>query len=111
SGGSLVNRIARLAGRLRPSPRTFSGSATIMAAMIIAATTLALFGPQGPRSKFKVASVKPAWSQGLRVVRPLPGRLTADATLQMLIQHAYAVQAFQIEGGPGWINADRFAIE
>ena len=111
SGGSLVNRIARLAGRPRPAPRTFSGSATIVAAMIIAATTLALFGQQAPRPTFEVASVKPALPEGLMVVRPLPGRLTANATLQMLMQNAYAVQAFQIEGGPGWINSDRFEIE
>ena len=111
SGGSLVNRIARLAGRPRPAPRTFSGSAIIMAATIIAATTLALFGQQGPRPAFEVASVKPALPEGLMSVRPFPGRLTATATLQMLMQHAYAVQAFQIEGGPGWINSDRFEIE
>ena len=47
SGGSLVNRIARLAGRPRPAPRTFSGSATIMAAMIIAATTLGVIRAAG----------------------------------------------------------------
>jgi len=111
SGGSLVNRVARLAGRPRPAPRTFSGSATIMAAMIIAATTLALFGQQVPRPKFEVASVKPALPQGLMLVRPLPGRLTANATLQMLMQNAYGVQAFQIEGGPGWAKSDRFQID
>ena len=82
-----------------------------MAAMIIAAMTLALFGQQVPRPKFEVASVKPALPQGLMLVRPLPGRLAANATLQMLMQNAYAVQAFQIEGGPGWINSDRFEIE
>lgn len=111
SDGALVNRIARLAGRPRPAPRTFSGSATIMAATIIAATALALFGQQVPRPAFEVASVKPALPQGIMSVRPLPGRLTANATLQMLMQNAYGVQAFQIEGGPGWINADRFEIE
>jgi uncharacterized protein (TIGR03435 family) len=111
SGGSLVHRIARLAGRPRPAPRPCSGPATIMAAIIIAATTLALIGQQVPRPKFDVASVKPAVPQGLMLVRPLPGRLTANATLQMLMQNAYAAQAFQITGGPDWINADRFEID
>jgi uncharacterized protein (TIGR03435 family) len=111
SGGALVNRIARLAGRPRPAPRPGSGSATIMAAMIIAVTTLALFGQPVPRPRFDVASVKPALPQGIMVVRPLPGRLTANATLQMLMQNAYAVQAFQIVGGPAWIDADRFEID
>ena len=63
------------------------------------------------RPTFEVASIKPASDEGLMLVRPLPGRLTANATLQMLMQNAYAVQAFQIAGGPGWINSDRFAIE
>jgi len=58
SGGSLVNRIARLSGRPRPAPRTGSGSAAIIAAMIIAAATLAAFGQQAQRPKFEVASVK-----------------------------------------------------
>ena len=98
-------------GTAAPAPRTFSGAATIMAATIIAATALALFGQQVPRPTFEVASVKPALPKGLMLVRPLPGRLTANATLQMLMQNAYAVQAFQIEGGPGWINSDRFEIE
>ena len=111
SGGSLVNRIARLVGRPRPAPRTFSGSATVVAALIIAATTLALFGQQAPRPQFEVASVKPALPESVMWLRPLPGRLTASATLQMLIQNAYAVQPFQIEGGPGWIDSDRFEIE
>jgi uncharacterized protein (TIGR03435 family) len=45
------------------------------------------------------------------MVRPLPGRLTANASLQMLMQNAYGVQAFQIAAGPVWLNSDRFAIE
>jgi uncharacterized protein (TIGR03435 family) len=44
-------------------------------------------------------------------VRPLPGRLTADATLQVLMQYAYGVQPFQIVGGPGWLKEDHYEIE
>jgi uncharacterized protein (TIGR03435 family) len=44
-------------------------------------------------------------------VRPLPGRLTADATLQVLMQYAYGVQAFQLVGGPGWLTSDHYEIE
>jgi uncharacterized protein (TIGR03435 family) len=61
--------------------------------------------------QFDVASVKPATAQGLMLVRPLPGRLTANASLQMLMQNAYGVQAFQIVGGPDWLRADRFAVD
>ena len=45
------------------------------------------------------------------MVRPLPGRLTADAPVQLLMQNAYAVQPFQIAGGPDWINSEHYEIE
>lgn len=111
NGGSLVNRIARLAGRSRPAPHTVSGSGIVAAAMILAFTALTLFGQTASRPTFEVASIKPASDQDLMMVRPLPGRLTANASLRMLMQNAYAVQSFQIVGGPGWLNSDRFAIE
>ena len=44
--------------------------------------------------------------------RKLGGRLTAhNAPLTLLIQRAYAVQAFQVVGGPAWINTDGYDIE
>jgi uncharacterized protein (TIGR03435 family) len=40
------------------------------------------------------------------------GRLTStDAPLLLLIQNAYRLQAFQVVGGPGWINSDGYDIE
>ena len=44
-------------------------------------------------------------------VRPLPGRLIADASVRVLMQNAYTVPPFQIEGGPAWIDSDRYAVE
>jgi uncharacterized protein (TIGR03435 family) len=44
-------------------------------------------------------------------VRPLPGRLTADASLQILMQYAYGVQPFQVVGAPGWMQSERYQIE
>jgi uncharacterized protein (TIGR03435 family) len=44
-------------------------------------------------------------------VRPLPGRLTANATLQVLMQCAYDVQPFQLVGGPSWLASDHYEIE
>jgi len=111
NGGSLASRIARLAGRSRPVSHTVSGSGIVVAAMILAITALTLFGQTASRPTFEVASIKPTSEQDLMMVRPLPGRLTANASLQMLMQNAYAVQSFQIVGGPGWLNSDRFAIE
>jgi uncharacterized protein (TIGR03435 family) len=63
------------------------------------------------RSQFDVASIKPSFSDGIMNLRPLPGRLVADATLQILMQHAYGVQTFQVVGGPGWLSTDRYEID
>jgi uncharacterized protein (TIGR03435 family) len=61
--------------------------------------------------KFEVASIKPDLEQGGMAVRPLPGRLIADASVRLLMQNAYAVPPFQIEGGPAWIDAERYAVD
>ena len=44
-------------------------------------------------------------------MRPLPGRLTADASLQILIQYAYGVQPFQVVDGAGWMQSGRYEID
>jgi uncharacterized protein (TIGR03435 family) len=62
------------------------------------------------RLQFEVASVRPSSSDSVMNVRPLPGRLTADATLQVLMQYAYGVQPFQIAGGPNWLTTARYDI-
>ena len=64
------------------------------------------------RPQFEVASIKPSPSfDRIMSVRPLPGRLTADATLQVLMQYAYGVQPFQLVGGPRWLTSDHYEIE
>jgi bla regulator protein BlaR1 len=67
--------------------------------------------PATARPQFEVASIKPSFSDGIMHVRPLPGRLTADATLQVLMQYAYGVQAFQLLGGPSWLTSARYEID
>jgi uncharacterized protein (TIGR03435 family) len=63
------------------------------------------------RPQFEVASIKPSAGDGIMNVRPLPGRLTADATLPVLMQYAYGVQPFQIVGGPGWVSSTHYEID
>jgi uncharacterized protein (TIGR03435 family) len=67
----------------------------------------------GPSKTFAVSTVKPNESSDNRVmlqVRP-GGRFTATGvTLKLLIAEAYDVRDFQIAGGPGWINTDRWDI-
>ena len=111
TGGSLVHRIARLLGHPRPIPRTHPGPGITAAAILVAIGSFVVFGQPVARPKFEVASVKPSTEQRFKMVRPLPGRLTADAPVQLLMQNAYGVQPFQIAGGPDWINSEHYQIE
>ena len=111
TGGSLAHRIARLLGQSRPAPGTVSGPGIAAAATFLAITAFAVFGQPVAQPKFEVASVKPSVNRGFMTVRPLPGRLTADAPVRLLLQNAYSIQAFQIVGGPDWIDFDHYAIE
>lgn len=64
------------------------------------------------RSEFAVTSVKSTTaaccSQGGVGNGKGGGRVV---TLKMLMATAYRVQQFQISGGPGWIDSDRFDVE
>jgi uncharacterized protein (TIGR03435 family) len=72
-----------------------------------------MFG-QSPatRPKFDAASVKPAQDTRFMGVVPLPGgRLSGNISIAAAIANAYGVKPFQVLGGPGWINSDRYQIE
>jgi uncharacterized protein (TIGR03435 family) len=111
NGGSLADRIARLLGQSRPHVRTLPGPGLIASAILLVITALALFGQPSARPKFEVASIKPSPQQGLMRLRPLPGRLTADASLRLLMQNAYTVQPYQIVGGAAWIGSERYELD
>jgi uncharacterized protein (TIGR03435 family) len=110
NGGTLTGRIARLLGASRPASRRSPGPG-IAAAAVIAVAALALFAQPAARPKFEVASVKPAMDQGFQRVRPLPGGLSANASVSLLMQNAYALQPFQIVNAPVWTNSERYAID
>ena len=62
---------------------------------------------------FEVASVKltPPGNNGMSISLP-PGRFTAgNASLKLLMVNAFDVLTFQIVGGPGWMDSDRFDID
>lgn len=70
--------------------------------------------PAGPL-EFDVASVKPSNPNSINgtVVSMTPGgRLhVVNATLKDLIETAYDVRSFQIEGGPKWADAAKFDVD
>ena len=69
-------------------------------------------GPVAPVS-FEAASVKPnASGERNTSVRRLPGgRFTAtNVPVALLVQMAYQLQPFQMQGAPAWLRSDRFDI-
>jgi uncharacterized protein (TIGR03435 family) len=110
NGGSLAHRISRLLGQPRSAPRTLSGTGIMAAGVLPVIAAVALFGQPASRPRFEVASIKPAGSQGPNMMRPLPNGLTGTVPLKLMMSRAYAVQSFQITGGPEWINSERYAI-
>ena len=84
---------------------------------IVGIAAVAADGPrcanaQGPR-EFEVASIKPNHSGGDGFTfNSLPGgRFAAtNVSLKTLIQIAFGVKDFQIEGGPRWLGADTYDI-
>ena len=71
--------------------------------------------PSAPSASpaFEVASIKPNKSGDgfIRFGLQPGGRFTAqNVPARELIRFAYNVQPFQIEGGPGWLNSDRFDV-
>jgi uncharacterized protein (TIGR03435 family) len=73
-----------------------------------------LFGQSStPPLTFEVASVKPSATDDRRTmlqIQPGGGLRTSGSTLKMLLTFAYDVREFQVSGGPGWINTDRYDI-
>ena len=69
-------------------------------------------GAAAPQS-FEAASIKPSAETGNRVMIGISpgGRYTASAvTVKFLIQQAYDVRDYQIQGGPGWLANARYDI-
>jgi uncharacterized protein (TIGR03435 family) len=64
-------------------------------------------------SGFEVASIKPSdpAAGGTQIGVSPGGVFTAkNVTLKVLMQQAYDVRDFQVAGGPGWLDTDRYDI-
>jgi bla regulator protein blaR1 len=67
-----------------------------------------------PLPSFEVASIKPNKSgdRGMFFQIPHGGRFRAvNVGVKMLIGYAYNIRDFQISGGPGWLNSEKYDIE
>jgi uncharacterized protein (TIGR03435 family) len=86
----------------------------VIAAMKVCLALLALLLAQSPppRPTFEVASIKRSTfgTDGARFNGQV-GRVTVtNNSLRNIIRNAWGLQAFQIVGGPDWINNDRWDI-
>ena len=61
---------------------------------------------------FEVVSVKPSAPGGVPFMGLQPGgRFTAlQTTLRLLIERAYHIQPYQHEGGPAWMDSEKFDV-
>jgi uncharacterized protein (TIGR03435 family) len=66
-----------------------------------------------PLPTFEVAAIKPDRSGEFRFYDGFTaGRFTATGvTTKFLIQYAYELKDNQVEGGPNWINTQRFDVD
>ncbi len=131
TGSDLKNRIVRIMAERRGLQLGLQKKLLLGAAAIVAVAVPIVFGlargqqdtPSSPAvaalaasAKFDVASIKPLAPSGprmfFRIMDSPDTKFSASgATVKLLVQIAYGVQDSQIEGGPNWINSERFEIE
>jgi len=82
--------------------------------LVTACSTAAFAYLQLPaqRPQFETASIKPSNSADRRLFFNMNPELyrVSNITVKRLIQQAYGIKAFQLEGGPGWAGSDLFDI-
>ncbi len=121
TGANLKRRIEEIMTR-RSAHRLDAGKRLMLAAAAAAAIALPVAigiwnappirAQTTERRNFAVAAIKPSEERRFMTVMPhAGGRLTANAPVRLLMQNAYGLQAFQIVGGPGWIDTDYYKIE
>ena len=66
-----------------------------------------------PAPSFEVASIKPNKSDDMRMMlRITPDGLSAAGmSAKFLIEFAYDIKDFQISGGPGWLDSEKYDID
>lgn len=115
TGGDLLGRIRRVLGREDRTSRSLGGIAAAALALSMAAATAIVSlkaAPQQAPPAFEVASIKRdvTGEQG-GMFTCVPNCHLERRTLRELIILAYSVHDFQVTGGPGWIDSDRYNID
>jgi uncharacterized protein (TIGR03435 family) len=121
-GSKIGDRIEVLLRRGRTFSSRASGrdvliSTAALAGLMLAGSTAPrwiAFAQVAPEPSFDVASIRPNQSghDGMIINLPDTGRLSVtNATLKDLIRNAWGIQNYQIAGGPGWLNTDRYDIQ
>jgi uncharacterized protein (TIGR03435 family) len=90
----------------------------IVIIVVMLASLTAITAAQNQTLKFEVASVKPAAATSagdefMSTLLYLPGgrlRMT-NSPLRSFIRTAYQVEDFEVVGGSGWMNSDRYDLE
>jgi uncharacterized protein (TIGR03435 family) len=115
NGGELLGRIRRVLGHEDLASRPMGAIAAAALVLMIASATAIISlhaAPQEAPPAFEVASIKldissePGW-----YARWFPTLHIEKMTLKDLVILAYRVHDFELTGGPGWINSERYDID
>jgi uncharacterized protein (TIGR03435 family) len=128
TGADLKGRIVRimtqhLANKLSPGRKALLGAfaiAALMGPVVFGLLSTPQVRAQAPQktgapvtASFEVASIKPNHSAEMIIsIGFQPGRFIATGIpVKHLITLAYNVKDFQVTGGPGWIDSEKYDIE
>ncbi len=80
--------------------------------LIVFAACTALGQSAAASAGFEVASIKPSdpAARGMQLSVSPDGFTAKNVTVKGLIEDAYDVRDFQVSGGPGWMNTEKYDI-
>jgi uncharacterized protein (TIGR03435 family) len=127
TGADLKGRIVRIMEHRRAKQLSFArklllaaiGTAAVAGPVVFGLFTAPQTRAQAPQTtgaslpSFEVAPIRPNRSGDNHFwIQFDPGRFrVTGAKVKLLIQQAYDVRSYQVEGGPSWIESERYDIE
>jgi uncharacterized protein (TIGR03435 family) len=107
-GGSLPERIGRLLDQPVRNARPRPGAA-LAAAILLGLAAWGLLAQPQPVRKFEAVTIKPnELGGGHSHSHTSDGRWNASMTTKSLIEFAFGIRSFQLEGGPGWLDEKNY---